>query len=419
MTVTSPPPEAPRPSAGEERLDVEAQEALIKEARRRARRRQMGYAASTLAVTAIVLAGFGVSHRGGGRARQSGESAAPSAAAPISNLPANGVLAVEDRKSLDVTNPDRLFAVNGDGSGMRPLARCQGTRGDCYFGVGGYAWSPDGTRLAFLSGHFGGMITTTNLFLFVVNSDGTGMRRLARCGVCGTSQNLSWSPDSRRIVFATGAVGSRNLIIVNAVTGAERRLGPASDVVNPVWSPTGTRIAFGYGAALFSIKADGSGITQLALLDSVANPSWSPDGTMITFDAANVIYVVDADGSHLKLLFSSPADGGPSYPSWSPAGNRILFLDTPRVATGFAAEVWTMKPDGSGQRSLYRSPCCGFWSPPIWSPDVKAIAIGMSAYTAKGITRKGILVMDAQGNHQRRVFGNPEAIAWQPIPRTP
>jgi TolB protein len=140
---------------------------------------------------------------------------------------------------------------------------------------------------------------------------------------------------------------------------------------------------------------------------------------MITFDAANGIYVVDADGSHLRLLFSSPPDGGPGYPSWSPDGNQILFLDTPRGATGFAAEVWTMKPDGSGRRSLYRSPCCGLWSPPIWSPDGKAIAVGMSAYTAGGITRNGIVVMDAQGHHQRRVLGNPEAIAWQPIPRTP
>jgi len=392
-------------------LDVEAQEALIKEARRRARRRQMGYAASTLAVGAIVLAGFGVSHRGGGRAGHSGDSAAPSIVAPISNLPANGVLAIEDNKGLDWSNPDRLFAVNGDGSGMRQLARCQGTGGDCYFGA--YSWSPDGTHLAFLSGHVGGAITITNLFLFVVNSDGTGIRRLARCGNCDTAQNLSWSPDSRRIVFATGGEGSApNLIIVNAATGAERRL-PASGV-NPVWSPAGTRIAFGQGAALFSIKADGSGIAQLALEDSVANPAWSPDGTKITFDARNGVYVVDADGSHLRLLFSND---GPGYPSWSPGGNRILFLDTPRVATRFSAEVWTMKPDGSGQRSLYRSPCCGIWSPPIWSPDGKAIALGM--FSGAGFTEKGILVMDAQGNHQRRVLGNPEAIAWQPIPRTP
>lgn len=414
MTVTAPPPEAPRPSPGHEPLDAEAQEALIKEARRRARRRQMGYAASTLAVGAIVLAGFGVSHRGGGRAGQSGEGAAPSAVAPISRLPANGVLAIEDNKGLDWTNPDRLFALNGDGSGMRQLARCQGTRGDCSFGA--YAWSPDGTHLAFLSGHVGGAITISNLFLFVVNSDGTGLRRLARCGACDIWAKPSWSPDSRRIVFATGGgPGLSNLIIVDTVTGAERRL-PASGV-NPVWSPAGTRIAFGEGDALFSINADGSGSVQLALADSVANPGWSPDGTMITFDAGNGIYAVDADGSHLRLLFSDPPDGGPRYPSWSPDGNRILFLDTPRVATGFATEVSTMKPDGSSRRRLYRWLGDSIWSPPIWSPDGKAIALGM--FSGAGFTQKGVVVMDAQGNHQRRVLGNPEAIAWQPIPRTP
>jgi TolB protein len=376
----------------------------------------MQYAASALAVGAIALAVFGFSQRGGGgagRVGQRGESAPRSAPAPISRLPvpANGVLTIEDRNTLDVTNPDTLFGVNPDDSGLRPLARCQATTGDCGFGA--YAWAPDGKRLAFLSGHIGGAITLSNLFLFVVNSDGTGRRRLARCGNCDTGQNLSWSPDSRRIVFATP-----NLDIVNVVTGAQRRLRDSG--VNPVWSPAGTTIAFGSGGGLYSIKPDGSGTAQIAsVVGEVGNPTWSPDGTRIAFDAQDQIFVVDADGSHLRLLLASSPASGPGYPSWSPRGDSILFLDTPRSAGGFAAEVWVMKPDGSGRRRLYRSPCCGIWSPPIWSPDGKALAVGMSAYTANGITRKGILVMDAQGNHRRRVFGNPEAIAWQPIPRAP
>jgi Tol biopolymer transport system component len=412
VTVTAP-PEAPRPSPLEEPLDVEAQEALIKEARRRARRRQAHYAGSALAVGAIALAVFGFSHRGGSSAGQSGDSAAPSAPAPISPLPAraNGLLTIEDRKSLDVTNPDTLFVVNADDFGLRPLTHCQGgTPGDCFFGA--YAWSPDGKRLAFLSGHVGGAITVSNLFLFVVNSDGTGSRRLARCGDCDTGQNPSWSPDGRRIVFATP-----NLAIVNVVTGAQQRLGVSGS--NPVWSPGGTRIAFGLGGGLYSIKPDGSGLAQLASTPGeVGHPAWSPDGTRIAFDAPDGMYVVDADGSNLRLLPAGSLASGPSYPSWSPRGTLILFESTPRGVGGYTAEVWVVKPDGSGRRRLYRSQCCdGLWSPPIWSPDGRAIAVGMSVYTANGITRKGILVMDAQGHHRRRVFGNPEAIAWQSIPR--
>jgi Tol biopolymer transport system component len=412
VTITAP-PEAPRPSPVEEPREADAQEALIEEARRRARRRQVRYGASALAVGAIALAVFGFSHRGGSGAGQSGESAAPSAPAPISLLPAraNGLLTIEDRNSLDVTNPDTLFVVNADDSGLRPLTRCQGTTpGDCAFGA--YAWSPDGTRLAFLSGHIGGALTRSNLFLFVVNSDGTGSRRLARCGACDSGQNPSWSPDSRKIVFATP-----NLHIVSVVTGAQRWLGVSG--VNPVWSPGGTRIAFGLGNALYSIKPDGSGLAQLAsTAGEIGHPAWSPDGTRIAFDTPDEMYVVDADGSNLRSLLAGSPASGPNYPSWSPRGTLILFESTPRSAGGYTAEVWVVKPDGSGRRRLYRSQCCdGLWSPPIWSPDGRAIAVGMSVYTANGITRKGILVMDAQGNHRRRVFGNPDAIAWQSIPR--
>jgi len=418
VTITRP-PEAPRPSIVEEppdvyAPDVDAQEALIEEARRRARRRRMCYAASALALGVIALAVFGFGHRGGGgagAARQSGESAAP-APAPISRLPAraNGVLTIEDRNTSDVINADTLSVVNPDGSGLRPLTRCQ-PRPGCLFRS--YAWSPDGKRLAFLSGRIGGVITASNLFLSVVNADGTDQRRLARCGNCDPFQNLSWSPDSRRIVFATP-----NLHIVSVVTGAQRQLKVSG--VNPVWSPAGTTIAFGFAGALFSIRPDGSGMAQIASVDGVAaHPAWSPDGTRIAFDTPDAIYVVDADGSHLRLLLAGSPASGPGYPSWSPRGNRILFMTTPVTAGGFAAEVWVVKPDGSGQRRLYRSQCCGLWSPPIWSPDGTAIAVGASVYDANGITNDGILIMDPQGKHRRRVFGNPEAIAWQPLPLAP
>ena len=400
---------------------MDVQEALIEEARRRTRRRRARYASAALGVGVIALAVFGFGHRGGaGRSGQSGASAAPSAPAPTTRLPAraNGVLAIEVRRDGGFSNPDSLAVINPDGSGLRPLTRCPATPGGCFFGT--YAWSPDGKRLAFLGGHAGGVLTASNAFLFVVNSDGTGRRRLAWCGTCfGVGQDVSWSPDSRRIVFA-----SPNVHVVTVVTGAERRLAVSG--VNPVWSPAGTRIAFGFGNALYSIEPDGSGLAKLAsTAGEVSDPAWSPDGTKIAFDvtddSADGIYVVDADGSQLRLLVGGSPGSGPGTPSWSPRGDHILFFNTPRNAGGFAAEVWVMKPDGSGQRRLYHSRCCvGVGSPPIWSPDGKAIAIAMVTTTStSGIFRNGILVMDAQGKHRRKLLGNPDAIAWQSIPRAP
>ena len=403
MTVTTR-PEVPRALSVEELLGVDAEQALIEEARRRARRRRMRYASAALVAGLVGLAVFTFGDRAQ-LARPAGARAAPSAPASIRRLPAraNGVLAIEDRKSLDVVKPDD--------SGLRALTRCPATPGGCMFGS--YTWSPDGKRLAFLSGDMGGAFTHSNLSLFVVNSDGTGRRRLARCSYC--DPRPSWSPDSRRIVMGTAA----NIDIVNVVTGAQRRLGVSG--LDPVWSPTGTTIAFGLGSGLYSINPDGSGMAEIAAAEGqVADPAWSPDGTSIAFDTPDDIYVIDADGSHLKLLLAGAPASGPAYPTWSPRGDRILYLDTPMSASGYAAEVWVMNPDGSHRRRLYRSSSSGgAWGPPIWSPDGKAIAVGMGTSTANGIAKKGILVMDAHGNHRRRVFGAPTAIAWQPIPLAP
>ena len=304
-------------------------------------------------------------------------------------------------------NPDTLFGVNPDGSGLRPLARCQASAGFCGFGA--YTWSPDGKRLAFLSGHFGGAITRSNLFVFVVNSDGTGRRRLALrymrvrvlLLVAGQSTNRLCDPESRdrqrgyRSAAAAPGLGRQSGLVTRR-DDDRVRIRAASIRSSPM-GQAWTRSPASWVRSEIRLVA-----------------RWA----RIAFDTPDDLYVVDADGSHLRLPLAGSPASSPGHPSWSPRGNSILFESTPRSAGGYTAEVWVMKPDGSGRRRLYRSRCCdGLWSPPIWSPDGTAIAVGMSVYTAQGITRKGILVMDAQGNRRRRVFGNPEAIAWQPIPR--
>jgi photosystem II stability/assembly factor-like uncharacterized protein len=75
-TVTGPPP--PR---SDEDLDAQALEALIEEARRRARRRRLGYAVSALAVVAAGLLGFNFFDGGGGTRSSDGGEARPAEAA--------------------------------------------------------------------------------------------------------------------------------------------------------------------------------------------------------------------------------------------------------------------------------------------------------------------------------------------------
>jgi len=392
----------------DESLEVDAQEALIEEARRRTRLRRLGYAAGALAVAVIALAVLGFGHHWG--VGQSGVRAAPSGLAPISRLPAraNGVLTVEVRRAGGVINADTLAAIKPDGSGLRPLTRCPG---GCVFGP--YVWSPDGKRLAFMSGHYGGATTVSKLWLYVVNADGSDRRRLALCGVC-LDRHIAWSPDSRQIAFATDA----GLNVFDLGSGTERMLD-IPGVAAPAWSPDGATIAFGNATQVSTIRPDGSHQRTFTNVgDLVGDVSWSPDGHSILFDAGDRIYTIGADGRNLRQLVSGPPNSGPGAPSWSPNGRRILYFSTPRAAGGYGAEVWTVKPNGSDRRRVYHTGCCEFWSSPIWSPDGKAIALGMSAFTTNGVfNNNGILVMDPRGKHRRRLLGNPMAFAWQPILR--
>jgi Tol biopolymer transport system component len=393
MTVVAPPPRTPpRPTPPE----ADPLEALIKEARRRARRRRIAYGGAAVAVIALALAFVGFVDRHRGPAKQVGNNALPSAPTSPADKRTNGLLVV-----LDDTNA--LAVVNPDGSRQRRLTTCPGVVGDCDFRW--YAWSPDGRRLAFLAGHSGGALTASNLFLYVINPDGTGRRRLAHYGSGDAWQSISWSPDSRRIVFAA----NDGLFVVTVATGEQRRLGMIG--TSPAWSPDGSRIAFGLPNALYTIKPDGSGLTQLAAAPRVGDPEWSPDATRIAFDTADKIDVIDADGSHLKVLAYGAWASGPGTPSWSPDGKHILFFSTPNVGIGFVAEVWVMRSDGSGRRRLYRGGCCvGVWSPPIWSPDGTQVA-----FTDSGTE---IHLADTKGLHRHELAGYAEAIAWQPITRT-
>jgi Tol biopolymer transport system component len=340
-----------------------------------------------------------------------------------------------------------LDVINPDGSGQKHLtALCPGPmHPGCL--IEGYAWSPHGTRLAFLQGHPRPTGHTT-MSLFVVNADGSGEKRLVRCGqpvACNWDygSGISWSPNGSRIVFSDRS----SLYVVKVNGGGLRRLTHCSVTlthsasgaitgrdkksctdVSPTWSPDGSRIAFARvgntGESLHVVNADGSGLKALArLLGSVGYPVWSPDGRSIAFEAGEGIYTVHADGSHVMPLvpFSGPPGGGPGQPSWSPDGTRILYDSTPGYSTHsgghYRFEVWVMNANGTGRRRLYHSACCTSFSGfPTWSPDGKYIAFDLDVNPHPQVRPSGMYLMDADGRHLHRLTQVPTLIAWQPIP---
>ncbi len=122
------------------------------------------------------------------------------------------------------------------------------------------SWSHDGTKLVF-TGFDGGLSD-----LFIINRDGTGLRRLTNDKFA--DMQPTWSPDGKTIAFSTDRggetdfdqlrFGNLRLALYNLETGGVEPL-PHMDQgknINPVWAPDGRSIAF---------VSDRTGISNLFL----------------------------------------------------------------------------------------------------------------------------------------------------------
>ena len=142
--------------------------------------------------------------------------------------------------------------------------------------------SPDGERVAFTG--LGGSP------LSVLHLPSRSLRVLAD-PASSIDGALTWSPDGRRLAFATAA---NKLFTIATSGGRPRRLGHFHDASSPSWGPGGHRIAF-FRRRLWTVRPDGSGarritrerISRNCPVDSFTAPScgpvWSPDGRKLYY----------------------------------------------------------------------------------------------------------------------------------------
>ncbi len=105
------------------------------------------------------------------------------------------------------------------------------------------SWSPDGTRIAFVSNRALGNQGCGQEEVYVMRSDGRAQQRVT----CSRGQNLwpRWSPDGQRLVFISNRDGNWEVYTIRLDGSDERRLtNNQTTDTQPSWAPTGREIVY-------------------------------------------------------------------------------------------------------------------------------------------------------------------------------
>jgi Tol biopolymer transport system component len=255
-----------------------------------------------------------------------------------------------------VGGPDNLYAVSGTGTGLTRLTN--GVANDVR-----PAWSPDGKRIAFASDRDGAPQ------IYVMNADGGSVSRLTNNSA--TDGMPSWSPDGRKIVFRSNRAGAFfKLYSMNADGTDQTQLtfGPGADRWAR-YSPDGQRIEFTHAVddgtngpeAIWIMHADGSQLRKLTPDDLQAGMGdWSPDGSLIVFGnnacrscPSTDVFVMNPAGHNIRRLTDQVSlAGNNAFPKWSPDGRQIGFTHEDLPVDFTHEHVFTMNADGTNFRDL-------------------------------------------------------------------
>jgi len=274
---------------------------------------------------------------------------------------------------------DELFTNTPDGSDSRKVnADIAG-----FDGVSEWAWSPDGTRIAYVADQ--DTIGVDELYSSA--SDGTDNFKVNGLLVAGGNvQEFAWSPDGTLVAYvADQETDDVDELYVSRWNGEDHvkindTLAEGGDIWAWAWSPSSDLIAYSADQETYNVEelyaSTWDGMTKqkmsgpLAPNQYVPNFQWSPNGTDIAYRLSGFgsLFTTTWNGSGVDEIELSPGD----Y-AWSPDGTRIGFMAGISGTNNF--ELYTSNPDGTDRVRMHPLLADGRRVHEFaWSPDGTRLA---------------------------------------------
>ena len=210
-------------------------------------------------------------------------------------------------------------------------------------------WSPTGEQILFVSNR-GDFRPRGTRDLYLMDSDGSNVRRVFKRKIEAWRTAPTWSPDGKQIAYDQWDRSGGGTSGMYIVTLGEQEPEYIETFSSPAWSPDGTEIACGEASPgltwiiLFNVHTQKhERLLPKKALPWQGDPSWSATADKLAFSGNNnplpvildkalhnawrdkqTIFIVNRDGTGLQQLVEE-AGSYAQYPAISPNGDKVLY----------------------------------------------------------------------------------------------
>ena len=236
----------------------------------------------------------------------------------------------------------------------------------------------------------------------------TAMSLLGLVTLGGAAANATTPGKNGLIVFSADTGSGFQLYTIKPNGSGLSQLTNLNN--NPLaadWSPDGRRIALGIGTeghdGIAIMNADGSGLRDLTPTGFQGNPAFTPDGHHLVYDCGDCpggqgIFIIRDDGTGRRRLTTNPfPDQADTDPNVSPDGKTVTFVR--HKVAGELQALYAVNIDGSHLRKIvpYRYEVAIKHD---WAPDGRHIVIAINADYPEGRS-PNVATVRPDGSHLR------------------